>query len=314
MRPTRPALALFALGLTLLLAGSSASAQPLDRTPEGFLLLGRNAIKEKDFKVLTPGPGCNIGVNNLGGTFRNNDAGFSMAPMTQLAADDCTAAGGTVAQCFCNTGGHFNVPCDPFPGPILADETDATFIAACNKLPGGDFPTPCTAGGPDVTVDKASDCVPPGVDDVLGNGVCDLKPGSYGTVDVNRKGAITFIGGVYNLNKYSGDRDTIVTVSVLSTVNVCGNDDLRFGDSGVINSGCGLFRLNYAGTGEVNLGVRKTGDISMHVCAPFGNINLRRNNSIEGNFFGNSENADFNNVGKCCSLNDVCNPGCIPAP
>jgi hypothetical protein len=288
-------------------AASPAAAQPLSTDPATYFILGRDEVRLKDFQIET-GPACNIGVNNAGGLLRNTDGSFS-SPLNQIGADNCGAAGGDIAQCFCNAGGgKFDETCVGFPG-ILLDETLATYIAACNTMPGGDFPMPCVAGVLNVTADDGKDCVPLAADSNAGNMRCDLPPGDYGHIEVNRKAALSLDGGVYNIASYHADRDTILlTTNGQSTVNVCGDDEFDFGDKGAVIGECGSLRLNYiSSVGAVNLGNRKnntTADMFMtlHVCAPQAEIKLSRHNNLEGNFFANFASSDFGNRGRCCEV------------
>jgi hypothetical protein len=308
MDPSRlVATGLAALALALGLPAAPAAAQPLDKNPPSYFLLGRDEVRLKNFDIKT-GPMCNIGVNDAGGLLRNTNTSFS-APLIQIAADDCGNAGGDVAQCFCDAGGtKFDTPCDPFPG-ILADETEATFIAACNTLPGGDFPLVCTPGAQDVEADENADCAPSGLDTALGNQRCDLAPGDYRDIVVRRQATLSLGGGTYNVKSYRAEKDTLLlTSNGPVTLNVCGDADLILGDKGGVVGDCGSLRINYVSSvGAVNLGNRKnntTADpfMSMHVCAPRAEIKLSRHSNLEGNFFGNTLSSDFDNQGQCCEV------------
>ncbi len=291
----------------VLLSAQPVQAQPLSTDPVSYFILGRDEVRLKNFEILS-GAGCNIGVNNAGGLLLNTDKRFS-APFAQIGAADCGAAGGDISQCFCDAGGvKFDEMCVAFPG-ILADETLATYIAACNELPGADFPTPCVAGVQDVFVDDDEDCDPLVVDSNPGNMRCDLPPGDYGHIEVDRKGTLSFDGGVYNIDSYHSDRHTnVLTTSGPVTVNVCGDDNFVLGDQGAVIGECGSFRLNYVSSvGFVNLGNRKNVNaadafLTMHVCAPEAVLKLSRGNTLEGNFFMNLSSSDINTRGRCCEV------------
>lgn len=303
------ALAVVAAGVPSL-AGPVA-AQPLSTDPADYFILGRDEVRLKDFDIMAAGPGCNVGVNNAGGLLRSTSSSF-FAPQSQVAADDCGAAGGDVSQCFCDAGGvQFDEVCAGFPG-ILADETLATYIAACNELPGGDFPMPCTAGVQDVTVDENGDCDPLALDSNPGNMRCDLPAGDYAHIEVNRKATLSLDGGLYNVDSYHADRDTLLlTIGAPVTLNVCGDDPMIFGDKGAVIGECGSLRINYVSSvGYVNIGNRKNnGNADMfftaHICAPQVEIKLSRDNALEGNYFTDFASSDFGNRGRCCEVQDA---------
>lgn len=287
--------------IVLALWAVPAGAQPLDRDPRSYHILGREQVSLKNYNLLSEGPGCNIGVNDDGGVLGGDSAQFRAADGTQIVADHC-AAGGDVSQCFCNTGGTgFDETCEPWATPILADETTATFIEACNLLPGEPFPVACVAGTQNVTIPNNSDCVPASVDSVPGNGRCDLQPGAYGVVNAQKGSSISLDGGVYHIDAYNGATNVTLEVKAASTMNVCGDDILRFGDKGSIIAECGNLRVNYvSAAGSVNVGTSKTGAVTMHVCAPNAEIRLRRGNLLEGNFFARVVVSDANGQGRCC--------------
>jgi len=257
----------------LVLAGS-ALGQPLDRDPTSYHILARENLGLKNYQLVTPGPGCNIGVNDADGTLTSTSGSAGAASDTQIVADDCSLASGSIDQCFCNRSGFGGI-CLPFAAPILPSDQDADFIAACNALPGGDFPMACVAGAQNVDANKNADCSPAAVDAVPGNAACDLPAGAYGAVKVDDAAVLNLLGGTYTVESYRAGTNASLMVLAPSTLDVCGNDDLKLGDQGPLVAACDALRVNYAGQGVVNLGVSKQGVITMRLCAPFAHLRMR---------------------------------------
>ncbi len=276
-----------------------ASAQ-LDANPLSYHLLARERLSTKNYTVVTPGPGCNVGVVNHGGLLTTDSSSFSMAAGTQIVADDCSGAGGNIGECFCNTGGsNFSETCSSWTPPLLGDASDAAFIAACDLLPGDAFPTPCSAGTQTVVIEKNADCAPLSLDSNPGNNQCDLVAGDYDVIDLEKAGTLQ-LNGTYTVNAYESGKNTTLIVLGSTTLNVCSDAGLSFADKGSINASCGEFRVNYAGTGVVNMG-NKQGTITMDLCAPFAEkLRLRRGNTLEGHFFAQAISSDHSNIGRCC--------------
>jgi hypothetical protein len=302
----------------LLLAGVAA-AQPLDRDPVSYHILARQSANLKDYHLRGTGGVCNIGVNDVGGSLGTSAMGARKFQMDvgQLVADDCSSASGDITQCFCNAGGgKFTVACDAWPPALLADDSDAVFIAGCNDgLDGGDFPAAFVTGPTNVACPKNGDCVPAGVDLQLGNDKCDLAPGDYKTVSP-ATGCTMVLGGLYNVADWLSAKSTRLEIAAPTTLNVAGDtDELRFGDNGTIVSTCGQLRVNYRGPlakpndRVVNLGRAMDGPVTMELCAPFALLRLRNDNQLRGHFFANAVQSDFNNEGECCEGSTAC--GCF---
>jgi hypothetical protein len=309
------------LVLTLAVLGvDNAAAQPLDRDPASYHILARSSANLKDYHLRGNGGTCNIGVNNVGGDLGTSALGSRrfMMDVGQLVADDCSSAAGDIVQCFCNQGGgKFNVACAAWPPPLLADDSDATFIAACNDgLAQGDFPAVFVTGATDIGCPKNGDCVPGGADLQPGNQKCDLAPGNYKTVNPST-GCTMVLGGVYNVADWIAPRGTRLEIASPTTLNVAGDtDELRFGDNVELIAVCGEFRVNYRGPAKpgdrvVNLGRANDGPVTMDLCAPFALVRLRNDNELRGHYFANTVQSDFNNEGECCDGTTDC--GCFDA-
>jgi len=307
-------------GGALLAWGAIAAADdiPLRRSPGVYHILARKEFKGKNYHLVSQG--CNIGVNNCLGRVNGRD--LFMADQTQMVSDKCTNLGGgsDVFQLFCNevkresptqlkgvTVRHPGPPADPnFPAeswtcPILADESDATFIAACNALPGGTYPSPFTWGAVDVLVKKGGgdcDCGAVVCDSNPGNNVCDLPAGNYQDVNVRNGAVISFDGGVYNVRRYKNGKDVRMEFKSPTTLNVAGKSGLRFGNGARVIAECGDLRVNYEGTKSINLGRRS--QVTMDLCAPFGKLRLGNTNFITGHYFADSISSDRGNRGFCC--------------
>jgi len=296
-----------------------AAAQPLDRDPASYHILARSSANLKDYHLRGNGGVCNIGVNDVGGSLGTSALGTRRFVMDvgQLVADDCASASGDVAQCFCNAGGNkFDVACVAWPPALLADDSDAVFVAACNDgLDGGDWPGVFVTGPTDVACPKNGDCVPPAADLQPGNQKCDLAPGAWKTV-TPASGCTMVLGGTYHVADWLSAKNVRVEVASPTTLNVAGDtDELRFGDNGTIVGTCGQLRVNYRGPlakpndRVVNLGRAMDGPIAMDLCAPFALLRLRNDNQLRGHFFANAVQSDFNNEGECCEGSTAC--GCF---
>jgi hypothetical protein len=304
--------------VVLFLTGGAA-AQPLDRDPVSYHILARQTANLKDYHLRGTGGVCNIGVNNVGGSLGTSAMGSRKFTMDvgQLVADSCSSASGDVAQCFCNAGGtKFTVPCAGWPPAVLADNSDAVFIAACNDgLAGGDYPGLFLTGGTNVSCAKNADCVPAAADLQPGNQKCDLAPGSYKTVSP-ATGCTVVMSGQYDVADWLSAKSVRFEVTGPTTLNVAGDtQELRFGDNSTLVSTCGQLRVNYRGPlakpndRVVNLGRAMDGPVTLDVCAPFALIRLRNDNQLRGHFFGNAIQSDFNNEGECCESSTAC--GCF---
>jgi hypothetical protein len=310
-----------AVAALVLGTAGGTSAQPLDRTPASYHILARTSASLKDYHLFGNGGSCNIGVNDVGGNLGTSAAGARKFEMDvgQLVADDCSQAAGNVNQCFCNAGGNkFNKPCDPWAAPILADDSDATFIKACNDgLAQGDYPAVFVFGATDVGCPKNGDCVPAAADSQLGNGKCDLIPGDYGMVNPS-SGCTMVLSGVYNVADWNSAKNGRIEVASPTTLNVAGEtEELKLGDNGELMALCGQFRINYRGPlakpndRVVNVGRANNGPYSFDLCAPFALLRLRNNNQLRGHFFADAVQSDFNNEGECCGGTTDC--GCFDA-
>lgn len=313
------------LGAALVVyALASAYAAEPERSPTAYHILGRTSLSLKDYRLTSKG--CNIGVNDCGG--QTTCPGF-MADDTQLVADQCVEGGGDVYQAFCNIGGcpPRVPPVETWTCPILADQSDATFIAACNMLPGGNFPAVFTSTDWKVTAPKdGGDCVvqcvggncplPQPADSDPGNGKCDLPPGDYGQVTALNDSIISFDGGVYNLLSYQNGKSVIMEFKAQTTLNVSQDTEMRFNDGARVVAECGDLRINFEGgrTKAEDLVLGKNSIITADICVPYGRIRLGNSNSLTGHFFGKTVNSDFGNDGRCCLGNCGCFDVFTPNP
>ncbi len=295
----------------------------LRTAPAGYHILARTRLALKNYNLRSQG--CNVGVNNSGG--RLGAGGPVFADNTQLVSDivDGLGRGGDLFQIFSNEGSldgvtvrHPGPATNPrFPGegfrpPILAAETDQAFIAACDKLPGGAFPTSFSAGTIEVTTKKGGgDCTfkCPGsgcgsvADSEPDNDICDLPAGKYGVINVKNDSKISFDGGSYDIAEFQNGKGVLMLVKAPTTLNVGEGAELRFGDSAVVAVECGELRMNYLGGKSVERSVSlgKHSRITMDLCAPYALLRLGRDNVLEGHFFAGEVAADENNQGFCCA-------------
>ncbi len=311
------------LGLAVCCSGATAGEIPLRSGATAYHILARSKMALKNYQLRSQG--CNVGVNNRGGAL--GAAGPVFADNTQLVADlvQGLGKGGELFQIFSNEGSLVGVavkspgapsnarfPGERFTPPILPAETDSAFIAACNQLPGGHFPAKFTAGSVNVVAKKGGgDCIfkckGPSCRQVSDsqphNGICDLPPGSYGTVNAKNAAKISFDGGIYNMAAYQNGKGVLILTKAPTTLNIGEASDLRLGDSLVIAVECGDLRVNFLGgksaSRDVSLG--KHSRVTMDLCAPYARLRLGRSNMLTGHFFAGEVTADVDNQGLCCA-------------
>jgi hypothetical protein len=321
--------------LALVLAGAPASAEPpLARDLGSYIFFGLRNVGLKNIDVLGA---CNTGVdcalpnpNSSCGVANHENAHY--AEGSQIAVDRAkfNRPGATVWQLFSNevtTLANVTVgspPIEPLsPLPILGD-VDGDGNTSCSIASGqcvvdaGDlaaacgFPTPFPICDPanEVLVYAGLDCVR-GPDAALGNGRCDLPPGTYGRVSLQTGGKLTLTGGAYVLCELAVSQSAEVIADGPATLDVTGdvriNNDASFGPPP--GQDCGRISVRAAGPGSVTFG--RQVKVNGYFCAPERTVRLGHDNDLTGRFFGDVVDSDDNNRAFCCRGGGSGEP-CVP--
>lgn len=318
MRSHGMKMTLVAFAAAAMIAGTAslAPAQPLKQDLASYFLLAQRRASLKNFKLDSA---CNIGVN-CGSTSPNSECGtlavaqVTFADGSQAAADKAffRKGGARIWQLFRNTGDSLaNVqilspPVQPFtppappiipgtcdPGCVVTPANIAALEAACG-FPAA-FP-PCNAGAP-VKALKASDCSPASADAILLNGVCDLKPGTYGSVDVQNAAQVSLTAGDYNVCNFKTGRNVLVNANG-ARVLIPNGGQFRTNNNTDLADSCGDLTVFVQGAGVVSFG--RNSLIAAKVCAPQSFLSLGHNNTLIGQFVGDTVSSNLNNRGQCC--------------
>ena len=312
------------VAVAIVIAASPALAGPsLSRDLSSYIFFGLRNVGLKNVTVIGS---CNTGVNcaqpnstSACGVATHENTHYGEG--SQIAADRArfNRAGAEVWQLFSNDATILeNVtvgspPIEPLaPLPILGD-ADGDGTPSCDIASGqcvidsGDlaaacgFPSPfptCNAAN-EVIVLEGMDC-PNAGDTDLGNGRCDLPPGTYGRVAVQIGGRLTFVGGAYTLCELVVGQSGEVIADGPTTIDVSGDvqigNDASFGPSPGQN--CGQITVRAAGPGSVGFG--RHVKVNGFFCGPERVVRVGHDNDLTGRFFGDIVDADDNNRAFCC--------------
>ena len=162
--------------------------------------------------------------------------------------------------------------CDAFCEP----DTDAV-RTACN------FPDPyptCNQTA-NFTVHAGQDCLP--YDSNIGNGFCDLPPGTFGFVKMASSGAVLNMqAGTYVFCTFKAGSGSIVNGNGAEMQIVAGR--LGIGNLSTIGQGCGDLTILSNSSKSISFGKNST--VKANLCAPTAHVRLGHNNSLTGQFIG----------------------------
>ena len=307
-----------ALALAAAVLPRMATAQPLKRDLASYFLFAQKNVQAKDIRVDSA---CNIGVNCAKPNANANCgvAGFEkmfMADGGQLAADEVnfSTAGASVWQLFTNKpfiAGNVEVrkpPVSTFTLPIIPGTCgpNCTPDAAALAVACG-FPSPFPSCDPtnNVFALPGVDCIPPSADSNLGNGRCNLPPGTYGDIIVKDNADLDMTTGDYNVCSILVGKTAHVT-GAASVVNIQGTSPtaLRVSNQSTFGGKCGDFKVFIQGNSDVQFG--KSSTIAAQLCAPEASIGLGHLNTLIGQFIGDDINANRGNKGQCCIPDGKC--------
>src|SRR5262249_36637742 len=139
-------------------------------------------------------------------------------------------------QVFVNKGAPFpnltlrHPPVEKFGTPIIAGTCDAGCqpnAAALGALCGIPDPFPACTAAKSVTANIGADCQPASADVALGNGRCDLAPGSYGAVRAMNFAELRLTGGSYAVCSLTAARGAVVSTGASAVVNVADGGEVR---------------------------------------------------------------------------------------
>jgi hypothetical protein len=300
------------LVFSMLATALPAAAQPLRRDLGAYAIL---AMRRAALKDVTVSGACNVGVNcgspSAGsdcGILRMDDATFGDGSQ---AAGDRTfhRAGSVFFQLFRNGGGPLTgitvhaPPIQTFAPPIVSNSCSAScqpdfpaVEAACG------FPNPFPVCDPtrSVVAKKNADCE---FDTHPGNGICDLAPGSYGTITVRNGATVLLASGAYVACDVNVSRKArVLGEGVVIDVGTGGS--LRVGSGSQFGQDCGDVVVHLSGLGPVSFG--RNARIAAQVCAPRASVGLGHGNVIVGQVIGDTITADFGNDVQCCGGRCAC--------
>jgi hypothetical protein len=160
-----------------------------------------------------------------------------------------------------------------------------------------DFPAPFPACDQNAsfTIRAGADCLP--YDTNLGNGICDLPPGTYGFVKMAASGAhLIMQAGDYVFCTFKAGTGSRLVGNGAEMQVVGGR--IGIGNLTSIGLGCGDLTIVANGTKSISFG--KDSAVAANVCAPQAHLRLGHNNSLTGRFVGMRVSADRDNVGHVC--------------
>ena len=309
-----------AVGIALLAAVPTASAQPLHRDLSSYLLLTMRRASVKNLRVGSP---CNVGVDCGSPTPKSKCGVLALGNVTgvdggQVVGDQVflRRPGSKLWQLFRNNDSPLdNVqlvapapnpqPFDPPVIPGTCDDACNPDYAAMGQACG--FPNPFPACNPtkDVKVVRGGDCPP--FDTVPGNQQCDLPPGTYGSLAMEDGSRLNLQAGDYVMCLFKAGQDTTTTAhgtTILLPADAPSKSALRANNGSNLGADCGDLRFLIDGETKVAFG--RGGLVAAEVCAPRSKISLGHNNILIGQFVADTVNADLNNFGRCCGGACVC--------
>lgn len=300
------------LALSVFATALPVAAQPLRRDLGAYAILAMRRASLKDISVAGA---CNVGVNcgspspgSDCGILRMDDATFGDGSQ---AAGDRTfqRAGAVFFQLFRNGGGPLTgvtvhaPPIQTFATPIIPNscstscQPDFTAVeASCG------FPSPFPVCDPtrSVIAQKNADCAS---DTHPGNGMCDLAPGTYGTIEVRNGATVVLESGAYVACDLNVSRKArVLGEGIVLDIGTGGS--LRVGSGSQVGQDCGDMVVHLAGLGPVSFG--RNARIAAQICAPRANVALGHANVIVGQVIGDTINADFSNDVQCCGGRCAC--------
>lgn len=300
------------LALVLAALAIPAAAQPLRRDLGAYALL---AMRRATLKDVTVAGACNVGVNcgtpspgSDCGILRMDDATF--ADGSQAAGDRTFhRAGSALFQLFRNGGGPLTgvtvkqPPIQTFATPILPGTCGtscapdyAAIEAACG------FPSPFPVCDPTrrVVAAKGVDCA---FDTQPGNALCDLAPGTYGTIEVRNGATVLLAPGAYvACDLHVSRKARVLGEGVVLDVGPGGS--LRVGSGSQVGQDCGDLVVHLAGLGPVSFG--RNARIAAQICAPRAGVGLGHDNVIVGQVVADTIAADASNDVQCCGGRCAC--------
>ncbi len=302
----------------------AADAQPLRKDLASYFAFAMQSANLRDLNVNSA---CNSGVNcdmpssnSSCGVITHGKSFY--ADGSQIAGDKAnfTKGGANIFQIFTNdlnASSPFNIR-QPGPNPngtnslstpILGD-LDGDGVPSCQTVGGscqgdaGDLavfcgmPSPfpaCNPNGAGIEAQQGKDCVN-GPDSQLGNGQCDLPPGTYNGITVKDKATLDLDGGTYAFCSFVGGKNLTITAGSATTLAVSGKFELN--NSVVFGTACQDLNVFVNGGGNITFG--RNSQINGFFCGPQSPISLGHSNVLTGRFVGDKIDADTSNNGFCC--------------
>lgn len=277
------------------------------------------ASKFAHVKNLSIDNACNIGVNCAApnasskcGELIFDDVTFADGSQAVGDRTFCTKSGAVLFDLFRNGGGPCNditlndPPIQPFsPTPIIPGTCAPGClpdVAKLKQLCGFPDPFPACAPGSDVRAVAGQDCVG-APDSVPNNGHCDLAPGVYGNLLVQRGAQLNLVAGEYDACSLKVARNATVLAKG-TTVNIPSPGSFRVGGQSKVGLKCGDLTVNEDGTSKVTFG--RGVNVAAKVCAPAAELKLGHGNNLIGQFVGDSVTANRDNHGQCCGGKCTC--------
>jgi hypothetical protein len=310
---------LILLALTLVATALPVAAQPLRRDLGAYAIL---AMRRASLKDITVAGACNVGVNcgspspgSDCGILRMDDATF--ADGAQAAGDRTFQRAGSVFfQLFRNGGGPLAgitvnaPPVQTFATPIIPNTCSSSCApdyAAMERSCGFPSPFPVCDASRAVVAQKNADCT---FDTQRGNGMCDLAPGKYGTIEVRNGATVLLAPGAYVACDLRVSRKArVLGEGVVLDVGTGGS--LRVGSGSQVGQDCGDLVVHLAGLGPVAFG--RNARIAAQICAPRADVGLGHDNVIVGQVIADTIASDASNDVQCCGGRCACIDEITPA-
>jgi len=294
----------------------AGGAAPLRRDLGSYFIF---ASKFAHVKNLSIDNACNVGVNCAApnssskcGELIFDDVTFADGSQAVGDRTFCTKSGVVLFDLFRNSGGPCNnitlndPPIQPFnPTPIIAGTCAPGClpdVAKLKQLCGFPDPFPACALGADVRAKEGEDCIG-APDTVPNNGHCDLAPGQYGDVKVQRSAQMNLVAGEYDVCSFKVARNATVLASG-TTIAIAAPGSFRVGGQSKVGLKCGDLTVFQDGTSRVTLG--RGVNIAAKVCAPGAAVKLGHGNNLIGQFVGDTVTANRDNHGQCCGGRCTC--------
>jgi hypothetical protein len=296
--------------LVATLGAARADGPPLRRDLDSYFLLASRFARVQDLTLLSA---CNVGVNCAASANASPCGELSLAAARFAAGSQtvgdrvlCSRRGAVLWQLFRNAGNCGDasiaiVPPSTFVPPIVPATCGASCTSDVAALEGQcGMPIPFPACDPErpVTMRAGGDCEG-AADASPGNQICDLAPGTYGTIRVLNDARLALDAGAYTFCGLRLGRRAEV-LSPGSTVAIPAGYDLRVGVDARLGFTCGALEMLLQGDGAARFSRRAR--VGARLCAPERRLHLGGETVLAGRFVADMAVAGRGVRGACCAV------------